>query len=248
MAISHIAGQTLSSMSHILGITKATFSQIHGQTIGGGGGSVTFGAGTRGAVFGSDTTVTWSSPSVSGSNTVGIVMCYTEGSSTVTGITWNGSAMTEIAGAQDVGTAIRLQAFYIIAPAAGVTNVIITAGSTFTNLFAEAMYVTGAHQTTPIDASGVDQDLSGSNLNFVGTATTNNANELVLDQIIQDPQGSQIQTPDSPSTVVQNGNNGNQSWSTSRQSVASAGSPTMSWTSSGSTFDWRWNWVSIKPA
>jgi hypothetical protein len=212
---------------------------------GGGGGALAFGAATRGADFGAASSITYSSPSVSGSNTLGVVALYTAGNSTITGVTWNGSAMTLDAGATIADSGIGLKIFYIIAPTAGVTDVVVTASVAWSVLFAEAMYLTGAHQTTPIDTSGNLLDTSGPDGSFSGTATTNNANEFVVDQVVGFTAGNFSVV--GPSVLNHNGNNGADGWASSYQSVAAAGSPTMAWTYSASSF-YLWNWISIKPA
>jgi hypothetical protein len=216
---------------------------VFGTFGGGGGGTIAYVASERGAVFASESaSLTYDSPNVTGSNRLGVITAYTANSSTITGVTWDGSAMTEVAGAQDLATGLRLQIFYIIAPSTGVTSVQVTASSNWNNMFALASCYTGVHQTTPIDTSG--KGTGAASTTFSSSATTNNANEFVIDQIVVVTPGTVAAT--APSTLMSSGNNGSNAWGSSYQSVAAAGSPTMAWTTSVSS-TWRWNWISIKP-
>ena len=210
-----------------------------------GGSSIAYGAQTRGDST-STSSLSFSSPSVSGSNTLGVaIVGINDASVTATGITWNGSAMTEVAGAfNDLSGAFRLQIFYIIAPAAGSTTVAVTGSGTWAGIYVDAAYYTGVHQTTPVDTSGMGQGASSTS--YSPTATTNNANEYVLAQaVLLNP--CSIPAAAGPAVSSSSGCNGNYSWRSVYMPVASASTPTFSWTV-GSANDWFWNWVSIKPA
>jgi hypothetical protein len=248
MALSNIHGHALAGLSHILGVLKTSLSSINGQTIagGGGGGSApVLVSSTRGSFSASPST--WDSPSVSGSNTLAVVMTYCSvlgGGVGVTGVTWNGVAMTEIAAANFDNGGQHLQAWYLIAPAAGVTSVVVTGAWDSDDMFADASCWTDANQTSPVDGGNTGSSAAAASVSY--NALTSGDNEVVINQMLVTPMPTTM-TADAPSTSLQAGSDGNVRWRCAYQTVASASSPAQAWTATGGTPAWRWNWISIKP-
>lgn len=97
----------------------------------------------------------------------------------VTGVTWNGSAMT-LQGTNENSGVVGMQWYSLVAPATGTHDVVVSLGSY--KLFSVVVYsLTGVDQTTPIEAT----DFSTLNLdgygNSVSTAiTTLSANARIV--------------------------------------------------------------------
>ena len=145
--------------------------------------AIAYGASTDGDNFGgSSTQVTWTSPSVSGSNTVGLVGIVIRGTSpTVTSVTWNGVSMT-IAPSSSITANSRMAVWYYLAnPAAGATTIVVN-GTNFSRIFTHAVYYTGVDQTTPVlDVStGSNTATSG----ITGNFTLTNNNEYIHDAVV----------------------------------------------------------------
>ncbi len=206
---------------------------------------LTPGTNTRGASFATTNTLTWTSPTVSGSNTLGVVQIGYKGTPTVTGITWNGVAMTNVSGAAILGATTGVAIFYILNPAAGATNVVISASSNWTCMFGSAMFWTGANRTTfVIDA--VTTNTGASSANFSGSITTHYGNEYIVDSVCQDT-ASGVPTVDSPGTRIQAGNNGSFDWGSGYNgSFSTTGSKSIAWTSTLAD-TWIQGIVSIRP-
>lgn len=72
----------------------------------------------------------------------------------VSGITYNGVALTYINGMQG-GSSGRAELWYLVNPALGTNNIVVTlAGTVFTNTFAGAVSLSGVNQSTPIETAG----------------------------------------------------------------------------------------------
>lgn len=120
-------------------------------------------------IFGASTTanntgassLTFSSPNVSGNNKIGIVGVLVQTDLSITGITWNGVAMTFIAGKTDAATSERVEQWYIINPTAGVTNVIISRTGSSNALIGAALYYSSAKQSAQPDANTTDRQTTG---------------------------------------------------------------------------------------
>lgn len=118
------------------------------------------------------TSLTWSHTTTTDSNRVLIVATSTEADTghtaqTVSGITYGGVALTKvrtdyITGDTDNGSEL----WYLIAPATGANNVVVTMTSAVDGLFGAAMTFSGVDQTNPID-------------NHTGTNTANTANPSI---------------------------------------------------------------------
>lgn len=215
---------------------------------GGGGGGIAFGASTRLASFATTNSLSGSSPNVSGSNLLAVAKVATENvTGYVSGVTWNGVSMTEDTSARAIQTAsgdLRLQIFYLVAPATGVTTVAVSSASNWSNAFVSCEYYTGVNQSTPIDTQATLVPGSSST-SIAPTLTTTGANEYVLDHVWQAGNGITL-TIASPAVATQSGGNTFQSWKASYQSQATAGVTTFNWSSTVSG-PWAWSAIAIKP-
>ena len=128
-----------------------------------------FGASTTGAGSGSNS-ITYSSPNVSGSDTIGIVTIFAQTDLGGFAATWNGAACTSILGKTGDGGVERVASFYIINPTAGVTNVVATRTGTSNDFRSYAAFYTNAKQSGQPDASATINQQTTATLN--GTVTT----------------------------------------------------------------------------
>src|SRR5438067_591060 len=76
------------------------------------------------------------------------------GGETVTGVTYNSVAMTQI-NLQDLnGSTFRnTYLFYLIAPATGANNIVVSASGGTGNIYAAAASYTGVDQSSPLDVN-----------------------------------------------------------------------------------------------
>ena len=77
---------------------------------------------------------------------------------TVTGVTFGGTAMTQVAAAHS-GAAVRTYIYRLVNPSSSAANVVVSIGAKASSVTASATTFTGVHQTTPL----------GSSSNFVAT-------------------------------------------------------------------------------
>lgn len=105
----------------------------------------------------SSTSVTFSH-TCSGADRVLLVDAYWSASATVSSITYNGVAMTNVVSPLDTGGGERHGMFYLIAPATGANNVVLTLSGSTQIEIASVSY-TGADQTSPIDATRTETGL-----------------------------------------------------------------------------------------
>jgi hypothetical protein len=123
----------------------------------------------------SATTLTWSH-TCTGSNRILIVGAYgymaSGGLIAITGVTYNGVALTKIAGINGTADALNqnTELWYLIAPATGANNIVITWASSVQFKSGSGMSYTDVDQTSPIDSSATGQ--SGSTGSASATSQT----------------------------------------------------------------------------
>lgn len=115
---------------------------------------------------------------VSGINRLLVVwVSYFDSADTPTGATYNGVAMTAIPSSTAANGNYKIAGFYLIAPATGTNNVVISFSGTMSDMGAGSVSFTDAHQTTPL----------GTAVTATGTSTTPSvtvssaAGEIVVD-------------------------------------------------------------------
>jgi hypothetical protein len=112
--------------------------------------AIAFGAATTGSNLGASD-LTFSSPNISGSNTLLVLAVYGVRASAISTPTHNGDNMTLISTVQSVESNRRLGLYYILNPDTGTNNISIsvTASGSPTNVLAAASYYTGVKQQAP---------------------------------------------------------------------------------------------------
>ncbi|MBN1421611.1 MAG: DUF2341 domain-containing protein [Planctomycetes bacterium] len=194
----------------------------------------------------SDSTgLTWSH-TTSGSERLLIVGVSIQNASsqTVSSVTYAGTNLTQ-AGAATNGTAVRSEIWYLVAPATGANDIVVTL-SAAAQFAAGAASFTGVHQTSPL----------GTFASATGTGTAPSANvssagyELVIDTLAQRNSGS-TSTIGAGQVGMWNRLTGDATADDNVRSCGSteegAASVTMSWTISASRA-WAIGAVPIKPS
>jgi hypothetical protein len=178
-------------------------------------------------------TLTWSHTVANQSNRVLIVGVQTEGSSSIqpTSVTYNGAAMTNVGQAEATSSGIfqDVSQWYLIAPAVGTANVVVTWPSAVTDQTAGAIGLYGVAQQSP-EASATSFNNSGATTTDITTLTDG---AWVVDmfgsgQDLGDlsPGSGQTQRYTQSSSATTSGGG-------STKSVASAGATSMTWTQTG---------------
>lgn len=118
--------------------------------------AIALGSATTGSVAG-NTSLTFSSPSISGSNKLLVLAVYGVRASAIATPTHNGNNMSIINSVRNVESNRRLGLYYILNPANGVSNisVSVTASGSPTNILAVASFYTGVKQQAPEVTDGL---------------------------------------------------------------------------------------------
>lgn len=136
--------------------------------------AIAFGAVTNGGNGGASS-LTFSSPDVSGSNTLGVVQVFVQTDLTINSVTWNGVNATFIGRETNAAVNERIETWYILSPAAGVTNVVISRTGSTNSLQGRAAYYTGVKQSGQPDASVTKIQASGTTLTTTLTTVADNS-------------------------------------------------------------------------
>lgn len=107
---------------------------------------------------------------------VGVSMFdITDSDRTVTGITYNSVAMTNIREDDNDTDDISTSIWYLINPATGSNTIEVTLNGTNIGVIGGAMSFTGVDQSAPIEANNGDTTAAGTSLSTSVTTVTNNA-------------------------------------------------------------------------
>lgn len=186
------------------------------------------------------TSLTWSHVS-SGNDRLLLVEVSTEQDKTITGITYNGDALTQAVAGTRVTGDLRTEIWYRIAPDLGTNNIVISM-SAAAYISATALTINSAHQTTPIGITGT---ADGSSTTPSVAVTTTQVNSILIDSLA---------TENDPTTFTAGANQSIQQSiesaatrqiATSVEGTTSTGSYTMSYTISP-TGNWAISTVEIK--
>lgn len=109
----------------------------------------------------------------SGTNRLLMVYAFRENSETVTGITYNGTAMT-LATSKAQGTSTAY-AYYLINPATGANNIVVSFSGASSNCIAGAISYTGVKQSAQPDAINSSSSASATSLTTSVTTVADNA-------------------------------------------------------------------------
>jgi hypothetical protein len=107
--------------------------------------AIALGNGTYSNLNPNGTSQTLAHNSDSGTNRLLLVVIEMQNSVDVTGMTYNGVSMTEIRNENDTGISKRLSAYYLLSPATGTNDIVVSfSGSQFNNTAIFARTFTGA--------------------------------------------------------------------------------------------------------
>lgn len=191
---------------------------------------------------GSGGTLTWSH-TCTGTNLVLWVSATisTGGNSTITGITYNGVAMTEVSGSPINSTSIETSGWILIAPATGTHNIVATINAFDNNFSCVAASYTGVHQTT---ATGTPATATGA-VSTITVDVSSASGEVVVDGVgVNDPTWAWTAGAGQTARTSYADPAGFDSSALSEE--AGATTVTMSWT--GTPALWATIGVSLKPA
>lgn len=193
------------------------------------------------------------------SNTNGILVVdvqYNDGSAPavhVQSVTYNGTSLTFVRNDHGTGNAqIQTEVWYLVAPSTGANNVVVTmtgavGGGSGRYIIGGAVSLTGADQTSPIDAqAGGGSSSVGTAISQAVTTVANNAWVLAF------VSGGKFDSYTSSQTLAYSTNDGSGTSNGSGAGaytgpVTPAGSQTMSFTASTNE-NWAISVVSIAPA
>jgi hypothetical protein len=114
---------------------------------------------------------------VSGTNRLLIVGVSVFAVGTVTGVTYNGVALTHISACDGTNGLYHTEIWYLIAPATGTHSVVVTLSTSLTSIASAVSYV-GVHQTSPTEASSINQ---GTGTPATDAVTTIADRDVVID-------------------------------------------------------------------
>ena len=202
--------------------------------------AIAFGAST-GNEFTAATSYTQSAVSVSGTNTYALVMVgLRTNTGDITGVTFNGVAMTELSQLNNAGGTHTLWMFGLAGPTTG--DVVVTGDTSLAAEVITSIY-TGVHQTTP---TGTVATATG-NSTAPSVAVTSAALELVVDHAGWNSGAGQIDVGAGQTERKRSPASGDGiSMNTASSDEAGAASVTMSWTIV--TSQWLIQGVPLKPA
>lgn len=166
---------------------------------------------------------------------------YFDSADAPTGATYNGVAMTAIPSSTAANGNYKIAGFYLIAPATGPNNIVVSFSGAMSDMGAGAVSFTDAHQTTPL---GTAVTATGTNTTPSVTVTTS-AGEIVVDGLVIVHGGTL--TVDGSQTQRWNSiaSNGFQKYAGSTETASGASTP-MGWNNSSSQ-QWAIGAVPIKP-
>lgn len=212
------------------------------------------GAGTSGIAFDAASNSTYKttastyswSHTCTGSNrylTVGISMLSVGGSS-VSGITYNGVALTLIKAQASVSGAVRAEIWGLTAPASGSNTVAVTLSASLDSI-GGAVSFTGVHQTSPYEAANSATATNVGAADATVDVTTVADNDWCIDVVASDDTAITVGAGQTSRNNV-TGTLGSGAMSTEGPKTP-AGAVTMSWTSVAALATWSIASVALRP-
>ena len=174
---------------------------------------------------------------------VGVSMLSVAGSS-VTGITYNGVALTKIGHVASVSGAVRAELWGLIAPATG-SNVIQVTLSTALDSVGCAVSFTGVHQTSPTEGFNTATATNVGAADATVDITTVANNDWVIDQVATDDTAITVGAGQTSRNNV-TGTLGSGADSTEGPKTP-AGAVTMSWGAVGAAATWSIAGIALRP-
>ena len=206
---------------------------------------IAFDAGSNSGAQGTASSYSWSH-TCTGSDLVLVVgVSIRHNTVTVTGITYNGIALTQIR--TDGRTSLTYsEIWFLKAPATGSNTIAVTLSGGPTRSISGAVSLTGVDQTTPNDA---DNGATGSSTTPSASVTTVADNAWIVDVVAVRTGSSETITVGSGQTQrwnVLDGANGLRAGGSHEGPVTPAGATTMDWTISASKA-WALSAAAFKP-
>lgn len=177
----------------------------------------------------------------SGSNRILLVgvLSFQNGTS-ASGVTYNGTPLTQAALYNPGGgTGVTLELWYLLNPAVGTHNIVVTFPTSQTMEIGGASFF-GAAQTAPTDGT---HNATGNGSSISNSISTTTDNDLVFDIAYQ---GRNISPAQTDASWTNNVNGGNKQLQASYQISSTHGSYNNTWTGAGG-FDWFDTILAIKP-
>jgi hypothetical protein len=171
------------------------------------------------------------------------VRTRTLGVPSVSGITWNGDALTQAGTAGGVTTGvIRIQQFYLINPDVGTFDLITTFSADTSTYYIVPTWWNGAAQSSVLGAAVTG---SGSTDPSIAVTPTED-NALIVGGYIS--ESNNVLTPDSPQALLQEHDFGNTTAGEGYVIQTSAGLQTMSWAGVDDTWCGIYGWYKAAAA
>jgi hypothetical protein len=155
----------------------------------------------------------------------------------VTGITYNGTAMTKEQELNNDDEHVLTEIWYLANPSTGANDVVVTFAGANDAVIVGAVSISGTNTSDPVDVSGSDFDTSETSSPSV-TVTTNNDNSILIDSAISE-QGSADKISVGADQIERyNDDMGSTFGLSSTEIGGNAGNYTMSWTDSDNDEMW----------
>lgn len=158
----------------------------------------------------------------SGTNRVLVVATAYVDASIVSGVTYDGSAMTKAVERND-GDYLNCQLWYIVNPSTGANDIVVTHSSSSTMKVLGVSF-TGANTSDPVDVTGSEANAAGTDPDLA--VTTNNANSYLID--VFSAESATMSVGASQTAIADLSGNSHQGGA-SYEAGGAAGSHTMSW-------------------
>lgn len=191
--------------------------------------AIAYGAGTTGGA--NSNTVTFTGPTVTGENTLGILSFAYGNDRSISTVTWGGVAMTQVQVTSPNNPA--LATYHVVNPSSAASIVITVSGNTSTSIVACADYYTGVTQSGPLGAS--DKTTTDALTKSITTTVDNSLFYAAYSGFAEYADGNQA----AGDGLTERGFYAGSSWSvgmhieTGDKSTTTAGSYTGSWGNNG---------------
>jgi uncharacterized repeat protein (TIGR01451 family) len=198
--------------------------------------------------FGSTLTVSHTTAGTNRLMIVGISINIGNGGTTVSGVTWNGTALTSLGAHNDAGNTRRVEMWSLLAPATGTANVVVTfnlPAFTTEGVAAGVVTFTGVDQTAPFGAFTSADGANGTNSQLDVPSVVNG---MILDTLAIG--GNRTATVPGPQTQEWNQNTGGtRGTDVTATGSARTGAPSVPISETFSnTSNWSLGAVSINPS
>jgi len=177
-------------------------------------------------------TISHTVPTTGGNRCLIIAATGQDNSQNITGMTWNGTAMTNILHKEAQGRK-DLDMYYIADPDTGTHNAVITWAGAMTNKVATIFTLQDCAQSSPTDGTNTNYSAGATSLSASVTSTVDG--DLYLVWMVQDSGTSYVDNGTQTRVHTAAGWNGDDNWVFSLDPQVSFGAKSMgySWTTSG---------------